>query len=91
MLNVQLPWLDEIVAAKDGRRLPVVLTPGEVRNLLNEVNGTMGLMGSLLYGTGTRVLARRVPASRLRFQSQVREDTLDHRPPPGRREANQHA
>ena len=56
VLNVQLPWLDEIVAAKDGRRLPVVLTPGEVRNLLNELNCTMGLVGSLLYGTGMRVL-----------------------------------
>ena len=27
VLELQLPWLDEIVAAKDRRRLPVVLTP----------------------------------------------------------------
>jgi hypothetical protein len=31
MMNSELPWLDEIVAAKDQRRLPVVLTPAEVR------------------------------------------------------------
>jgi integron integrase len=56
VLGVQLPWLDEIVAAKDQRRLPVVLTPSEVRSLLHELNGTMGLLASLLYGTGMRLL-----------------------------------
>ena len=56
VLQVQLPWLDEIVAAKDKRRLPVVLTPVEVRALLNERSGTMGLVASLLYGTGMRLL-----------------------------------
>ena len=56
VLGVQLPWLDEVVAAKDQRRLPVVLTPSEVRNLLHELSGTMGLVASLLYGTGMRLL-----------------------------------
>ncbi len=56
VLEVQLPWLDEIVAAKDQRRLPVVLTPSEVRALLHELSGTMGLVASLLYGTGMRLL-----------------------------------
>ena len=56
VLNVQLPWLDEVVAARDQRRLPVVLTPGEVRSLLNELSGTTGLVGALLYGTGMRLL-----------------------------------
>lgn len=56
VLNVALPWLDEIVAAKDGRRLPVVLTSSEVRSLLNELSGTSGLLVSLLYGTGMRLL-----------------------------------
>jgi hypothetical protein len=27
VLGVELPWLDEIVAAEEVRRLPVVLTP----------------------------------------------------------------
>jgi integron integrase len=56
VLGVQLPWLDEIVAARDKRRLPVVLTPSEVRALLHELSGTMGLVASLLYGTGMRLL-----------------------------------
>ncbi len=56
VLNVDLPWLDEIVAARASRRLPVVLTPSEVRALLNELNGSAGLVASLLYGTGMRLL-----------------------------------
>ncbi len=56
VLGTTLPWLDEIVAAKDTRRLPVVLSPAEVRSLLLELNGTMGLVASLLYGTGMRLM-----------------------------------
>ncbi len=56
VLGVQLPWLDEVVGAKSPRRLPVVLTPTEVRALLHELSGTMGLVASLLYGTGMRLL-----------------------------------
>ena len=56
VLGVELPWLDEIVQAKVKKRLPVVLTPREVRALLNELNGTMWLIVSLLYGTGMRLL-----------------------------------
>lgn len=56
VLDLSLPWLDEIVAAKDSRRLPVVLTPAEVRALLQQMSGTMGLIGALLYGTGMRLL-----------------------------------
>ncbi|MFT3820264.1 MAG: tyrosine-type recombinase/integrase [Rubrivivax sp.] len=33
-----------------------MLTPGEVRALLNELQGTMGLVAALLYGTGMRLL-----------------------------------
>jgi integron integrase len=56
VLRIQLPWLDEIVAARVPNRLPVVLTPFETRALLLELNGTMGLVASLLYGTGMRLL-----------------------------------
>ncbi len=56
VLNVNLPWLDEVVSARVSRRLPVVLTPSEVRALLHELSGTMGLVTSLLYGTGMRLL-----------------------------------
>jgi len=56
VLCLELPWLDEVVAAKEGKRLPVVLTQTEVRNLLDAMSGTMGLVTSLLYGTGMRLL-----------------------------------
>ena len=55
VLKVYLPWLDDIVAARSPRRLPVVLTPSEVRALLCEMNGSVGLVASVLYGTGMRL------------------------------------
>jgi integron integrase len=56
VLGVDLPWLAEVVQAKERRRLPVVLNPGEVRSLLDQLDGTMGLLAALLYGTGLRLL-----------------------------------
>jgi integron integrase len=56
VLHVELPWLDEVVSAKMGKRLPVVLTSNEIRRLLNGMSGTMGLISTLLYGTGMRLL-----------------------------------
>jgi integron integrase len=56
VLNAQLPWLDDIVSAKTARRLPVVLTVSEVRTLLEHMNGSVGLVCALLYGTGMRLL-----------------------------------
>lgn len=56
VLKIELPWLDEVIAAKTGKRLPVVLTQVEVRELLNAMSGTMGLIASLFYGTGMRLL-----------------------------------
>jgi integron integrase len=56
VLGQQLPWLDQVVAAKPQRRLPVVLTSTEVRSLLQAMSGTLGLAAGLLYGTGMRLL-----------------------------------
>lgn len=56
VLGILLPWLDEIVGAKNRDRLPVVLTPSEVRALLHELSGTNWLVAALLYGTGMRLL-----------------------------------
>ena len=56
VLNVQLPWLDEVISAKNPRRLPVVLTQQEVRSLLDQMSGSVGLVASLLYGTGMRLI-----------------------------------
>lgn len=56
VLDVDLPWLDEVIHAKRKPRLPVVLTPGEVRVLLDQMEGTMALLARLLYGTGMRLM-----------------------------------
>ncbi len=56
VLGIELPWLDGVVAAKKGKRLPVVLTQHEVRMLLVELSGTNWLIASLLYGSGLRLL-----------------------------------
>ena len=39
VLQVDLPWLDGIVRAKLSRHLPVVLTPGEARDVLSQLQG----------------------------------------------------
>jgi integrase len=60
LLGVELPWLDEVIAAKPSKRLPVVLTPTEVRRLLDGTSCTMNLIVSLLYGTGLRLRVKDV-------------------------------
>ena len=42
--------------AKEPDRLPVVLTPDEVTALLDQMDGTNGLVAYLLYGAGLRIL-----------------------------------
>lgn len=56
VLAMELPWLDEVIAAKNKKRLPVVLTQVEMRKLLDGMSGTTGLIARLLYGTGMRLL-----------------------------------
>jgi len=56
LLVIDLPWLADVVQAKGAPRLPVVLTPGEVRILLDQLDGGMALVARLLYGTGMRLL-----------------------------------
>jgi len=56
VLKKDLGWLDGIVRAKKPRRLPVVLTPAEVRRVLGGMHGVTLLMASLLYGAGLRLL-----------------------------------
>jgi integron integrase len=56
VLEVTLPWLDNVTRAKPSRHLPVVLTPAEVRAVLDRMDGVYGLMARLLYGTGMRLM-----------------------------------
>lgn len=55
VLQVDLPWLDNITRATKPKRLPVVLSPIEVRAVLAHLEGTSWLIASLLYGGGLRL------------------------------------
>jgi integron integrase len=56
VLNDPLPWIDDIVRARKPLRVPVVLTPEEVRLVLEQMHGTPRLVALLLYGGGLRLL-----------------------------------
>ncbi|HEY3176979.1 MAG TPA: integron integrase [Candidatus Polarisedimenticolia bacterium] len=56
VLKLDLAWLDGVVRARRTRRVPVVLTREEVRAVLGHLGGTTGLMASLLYGAGLRLM-----------------------------------
>ena len=55
VLGVELPWMENVVRAKRPRRLPVVLSQEETRQLLAQMDGRAWLIASLLYGTGMRL------------------------------------
>ena len=57
VLEVELPWMEDVVRAKRPRRLPVVLAQTEVAQLLAAMpEGMAELMARLLYGTGMRLM-----------------------------------
>jgi integron integrase len=56
VLGIKLPWMENVVRAKRTRRLPVVLSRGEVTLLLRQLSGRDWLMASLLYGSGLRLM-----------------------------------
>jgi integrase len=56
VLRLDLGDLGEFLAASKRRRIPVVLSKGEVQKLLASLEGTYQLMGRVLYGTGLRLL-----------------------------------
>ena len=56
VLDRQLEWMDRIVRAKRPVRLPVVLSREEVSEVLRHFHGVPWLQGSLMYGSGMRLL-----------------------------------
>jgi integron integrase len=54
-LVLELPWLADVVRAKQPVHLPVVLTREEVQSVLARLNGTIWLVASMLYGSGARL------------------------------------
>jgi integron integrase len=55
VLEIDLPWLENVTRASKPKRLPVVLSRTEVRAVLGELSGTAWLAASLLYGSGLRL------------------------------------
>lgn len=71
VLNVPLPWLENITRARRPKRLPVVLSRDEVRLWLAQLPDPYWLIACLFYGSGLRLLE----ALRLR----VKDVDLDQR------------
>ncbi|HQW53343.1 MAG TPA: integron integrase, partial [Acinetobacter sp.] len=55
VLNIELPWLDELNRPTKPKRLPVALTHQEVQSVFEHLSGIHLLMAKLLYGTGMRL------------------------------------
>jgi len=56
VLALELPWLEDVVRAKQPHHIPVVLSRAEVRAVLGRMTGTPAVMAALLYGSGLRLL-----------------------------------
>ena len=64
VLNVDLPWLEDVVRAKRPQRVPVVLSRREIDRILTRLDGQHWLLAALLYGCGLRL----AEGLRLRFK-----------------------
>ncbi len=56
VLKVEIGWLEGVERAKKPVRVPVVLSPDEVRRVLAQLHGGALLMANLLYGSGLRLM-----------------------------------
>lgn len=56
VLELEMPQLYKVQRAKKPQRLPTVLSPEEVRQVLSQLDGKYWISGNLLYGSGLRQL-----------------------------------
>ncbi|MBE9101657.1 phage integrase N-terminal SAM-like domain-containing protein [filamentous cyanobacterium LEGE 07170] len=56
VLDIELPYIENIERARRSQRLPVVFTRSEVKCILANLDGIQHLIVSLLYGTGIRLI-----------------------------------
>ncbi|KEF42025.1 MAG: integrase [Cyanobium sp. CACIAM 14] len=56
VLGTEVGDLTGVPRARQRQHLPTVLTPGEVRAVLDRLDGTEGLVARLLYGSGLRLM-----------------------------------
>lgn len=56
LLGKKIGLIEGVVRANRPKRLPVVLTKGEVKHILDRLEGAPWLMAMILYGAGLRLL-----------------------------------
>jgi integron integrase len=56
VLKEEIGWLEGVERVKKPARVPVVLTPDEVRRVFAQLHGMPRLMAGLLYGSGLRLM-----------------------------------
>lgn len=56
VLNIDLPWIDDVVRARRPKRLPTVLHKDEAQRVIAHLRGDYWLIAGLLYGSGLRLL-----------------------------------
>ena len=56
VLQIEIGWIEDVVRAKQPQRAPVVMTSGEVAQVMRRLSGLHWLMAMLMYGTGLRVM-----------------------------------
>lgn len=56
VLQVDLPWMDELHRPTRAPRRPTVLTANEVASVFAHMHGVNALMAKLMYGTGMRLM-----------------------------------
>jgi len=56
VLKIEIEGLGDIARARRSRRLPVVLSRDEVRQVLGQLEGSKWIMATLLYGSGLRLM-----------------------------------
>jgi integron integrase len=56
VLEIDLPWLDNVVRARPPQHVPIVLSRREVQALIAQLEGAFHLIGQLLYGSGLRLM-----------------------------------
>ena len=57
VLGIEFGELKDVQRAKKPRKLPVVFTKDEIRQIINQLDGSKWIMAQLMYGGGLRIMA----------------------------------